>query len=236
MLGLRFPPSFHFSTIPVIASTDSGGAFAHLAVGGGWTTTIELLNTTAAPVATHLQFYDDNGNPLMLPVTSTQAASSLDQTVGSYSTVVVQSSGGLAVQTGSARLVSGAGVSGFIRFRYDAWDQETIVRVDSGNGSVYTLAFDNTGGASAGVAIANLGSAAAKIPVTIRDAAGILIVADSITLPPNGHSSFTLTDRFPAAANQQGTVEFDSAPGGISALGIRFPASNSFTSIPAVKR
>lgn len=132
--------------------------------------------------------------------------------------------------------LAGASIS-VVRFRYEPWDQETIVPADSSNGHIYTLAFDNTNGAATGVAIVNLTTASANIPATIRDASGAPIGLGTIALPGNGHQSFTLTDLFPATVNQVGTVEFDAPTGGaISALGIRFPVSNAFTSIPPVTR
>ena len=239
-LGLRFPPSFNFSTIPVVASSDSGGAFAHLAAGGGWTTTIELVNTSNAPATAQVELFDDNGNPLTLPLNFPQSGaasstSTINQTIAPYADLIVQTSGADAVQVGSARLIANGAVSGFVRFRYEPWDQETIVAADSINGQIYTLAFDNTNGAATGVAIVNLSAASASIPVTLRDASGVQIGTGTIALPGSGHQSFTLTDQFPAAVDQLGTVEFDAPAGGaISALGIRFPMSNAFTSIPPV--
>jgi hypothetical protein len=240
VLGLRFPPSFHFSTIPVVASTDGGGSFAHMAVGGGWTTTIELTNTGAGAAHAHLQFYTDDGNPLPLSLTFPQSGGSstaafLDQTLPPHSRSVISAAGSSVVQVGSARLTSDGAVTGFIRFRYGPWDQETIVPVDSRSANSYTLAFDNTNGAASGVAVVNLASTPANIPVVIRDASGAQIGSGAIALPANGHSSFTSTDRFAATVNQQGTIEFDTPAGGqIGVLGIRFPQSGAFTSIPVV--
>ena len=45
---------------------------AHLAVNGGWQTTFVLVNTDRAPGSATLSFYDDNGNPLPLPLTFPQ--------------------------------------------------------------------------------------------------------------------------------------------------------------------
>jgi hypothetical protein len=240
VLGLRFPPSFHFSTIPVVASTDVGGSFAHLAVGGGWTTTIELINTGASAAHAHLQFYSDDGNPLPLSLSFPQSggsstAASFDQTLAPHSRSVIGAAGSSVVQVGSARLTSDGAVTGFIRFRYIPWDQETIVPIDSRSANAYTLAFDNTNGAATGVAVVNLAGTPANIPVVIRDASGAQIGSGAIALPANGHSSFTSTDRFAATLNQQGTLEFDTPAGRqISVLGIRFPQSRAFTSIPVV--
>jgi len=95
--------------------------------------------------------------------------------------------------------------------------------------------FDNTGGAATGVAIANLTKNPVSIIAVIRDLNGVALYTGPIKLPANGHSSFTLTDQFPSTANLQGTVEFDPPAGvQISALGIRFPNSRAFTSIPVI--
>jgi hypothetical protein len=132
-------------------------------------------------------------------------------------------------QTGSAQLDAQSGVGGFIRFRYEPNGQEAVVPLETRNAPFYDLAFDNTNGIAAGVAIANLSLQAASVPVTIRDMTGTTLGSGSITIPPSGHSSFTLTDQFPISANQMGTIEFDTPAGGqISVLGLTISALFSF--------
>ena len=88
VLGLRFPPSGKFTTIPVIANTDtSGGSMAHLAVGDGWTTAIELLNYSTTFAQANLSFFNDSGTSLSLPWTvagNSAPASVLSQTLAPH--------------------------------------------------------------------------------------------------------------------------------------------------------
>jgi hypothetical protein len=80
----------------------------------------------------------------------------------------------------------------------------------------------------------------AIIPVTVRDSAGATIASDTITLSANGHYAFTLVkDRYLAAANIRGTIEFDTPAGvQIGALGIRIPnnAAHTYTTLPALAK
>ena len=241
MLGIRFPPGGRFTTIPVIASTDpGGGALAHLAVGNGWQSTIELVNTSASPAQAHLKFFADDGSALPIPVSvagTPMAASAIDQTLAPHQRFVVNStaSDGDPLQTGSAQLSIRGSVSGFIRFRYNPRDEEAIVPLESRNAAAYILAFDNLNGVATGVAISNLASTPASVPVVIRDSVGNHIGSDTINLAGNGHSAFVLSTQFLATANQAGSVEFDTPPAGnISVLGIRFDPSGVFSTIPVV--
>ncbi len=241
VLGLRFPPGGRFTTIPVIASTDAaGGSMAHLAVGDGWTSTLELVNFGASSAQAHVQFFSDDGTPLRLPLAfaaTSVTTAAVDQTLAPHARLVIQSNAtdGAPLQTGSAQLTSNGSVSGFIRFRYGPRDQEAIVPIESSNAATYGLAYDNTNGLATGVAVANVSNAAATIPVIIRDSAGTQTESDSFVLSANGHTSFVLSNRFAATANQTGTIEFDTPAGGsISVLGIRFPASGAFSTIPVV--
>jgi hypothetical protein len=72
------------------------------------------------------------------------------------------------------------------------------------------------------------------VPVTLFDDTGATLGATSINLPANGHTSFILTDQFPAAANIRGSVEFGTGGGQIAGLGIRATAAGAYTSIPAM--
>jgi hypothetical protein len=241
VLGMRFPPGERFTTIPVVASTETpGGSMAHLAVGQGWNTSVELINYGPATAQAHLKFFDDNGSPLALPFTvgaNATTTSTVDQPMAPYSRTVIQSNAldGSPLQIGSAQLSTDGNVSGFIRFRYGPKNQEAIVPIASRNANSYVLAFDDTNGFATGVAVVNAAATQATIPVVIRDESGVQIGVGVVSLPANGHSSFVLSDRFGATANQRGTIEFGTPSGGqISVLGIRFPPSTAFSTIPVV--
>jgi hypothetical protein len=241
VLGMRFAPNGRFTTIPVVSIVDPGnGSMAHLAVGGGWTSTIQLINLANITAQAHLRFFDDNGAALMLPVTpssSTAGVASLDPVLEPNATLTLQSSGldGSPVQTGSAQLTSDGSVTGFIRFSYGVRGQDAIVPLETRNASSYILAFDNTNGLATGVAVANVASTPASISVTIRDSTGTQLGVETVAIPANGHSAFVLSDRFAESINRTGIVEFFTPVGGqISVLGMRFLASGNFSSIPVV--
>ena len=241
VLGIRFPPGGRFTTIPVVASTDqSGGSMPHLAVGDGWTTTVELVNFGSTSAQAQVVFRGDDGTPLLLPLSfagSSTTTSVVDQALAPHARLVIQSraANDAALQIGSAQLTSDGSLGGFIRYRYEPRDQEAIVPLESRNARAYVVAFDNTNGLATGVAVANLSNSAANIPVIIRNSFGAQIGSDSVVLESNGHSAFVLSDRFAATANQMGTIEFDKTAGGsIGVLGMRFPASGAFSTIPVI--
>jgi hypothetical protein len=112
------------------------------------------------------------------------------------------------------------------------------VPLETRNASAYILAFDNTSGKAAGLAINSVSSQTLNVPVVVRDDTGTQIATDTLTLPANAHLSFVLgnqpTDKYPATANIRGTVEFDTPPGGeISVVGIR-ANGQAFTTLPAL--
>jgi hypothetical protein len=240
-LGIRFPPSLHFSTIPVASDSDSGnGILPYLAVGDGWATSIELVNTGDQPSQAHLTLWGANGKPLTLPLhfgTTNTSASSVDQALAPHSRVVIESSGatGQGVTTGSALFTTDGNVSAFIRYRYNPWDQETIVPLENQNAPSYVVAFDHTNAAATGIAIANAIGTPASISAIVRDENGTQIDSAILDLAPNGQISFVLGDRFKSTLNQRGTIDFVKPPNGqIGVLGVRFPQGGAFTTIPVI--
>jgi hypothetical protein len=244
-LGIRFTPGGAFTTIPVLANVSaSGGSIAHIASGNGWKTTFVLVNTGSGAAQAHLKFFADDGSPLSLPLSFPQSggnvtsAASLDRTLGAQATLIVESQGPdlNPVQVGSAQLTTDGQVSGFVVFRYTPNGQEAVVPLESRIASAYVLVFDNTGGASTGVAVNSISAQAANVNVIIRDEAGTQIGSGSIPLAANGHSAFTLVvDKFPVTAGIRGTIEFDAPAGAqIGALGIRIPPTHTFTTLPAL--
>ena len=207
------------------------GSMAHLAIANGWESDIVLINPANTPSSVRLQFGDDNGATLPL------AGPGRNATLSPHATLTVSQTGPLdaEVQTGSARFDGTGHVNGFIRFRFAPIDQEAIVPLETRVADSYLLAFDSTHGIATGVAVANLAALPATISVVIRDDTGLMIGTGSLTIPAAGHSSFVLSDKFPATVNTTGTVEFQTPQDRrISVIGIRFPPGGRFTTIPVV--
>ena len=249
VLGLRFtPPNNALTTIPALANVGTGGgSIAHLASGGdGWQTTFVLVNTGTSAAQFTLSFFADlTGAPLSLPMSFPQptggtptVAPSLTQSLPAGATRVIVSNGAATLLTGSAQLSTAGQIGGFVIFRHN--NQEAVVPLESRNAAGYIVAFDNTSGTATGIAVNAVSAGQVNIPVTVRNSAGTTIATDIVTLNANGHYAFTLvSDRYPAAANIRGTIEFDTPAGAqISALGIRIPNSavHTYTTLPALAK
>lgn len=218
----------------------------HIAAGNGWQTTFVLVNTGSIAADASLKFFDDNGNPLSLPLTFPQTGtaateSSAVESIASGASVWVETSGalGTALLTGSAQLTTTGVISGFAIFRYNPNGQEAVVPLETRNASAYMLAFDNTNGTATGVAVANASTHLVNIHVIVRDDTGAQIGTGSMQLAANGHTSFMLASQFPVTAGIRGTIEFDNTPGfaypnQINVMGIRSPPALTFTTLPAL--
>jgi hypothetical protein len=225
----------------------SVGSMAQLAEGGLWNSTITLLNTGAAAEVV-IDFYDDNGNPLPLPLTFPEApstapilASTLDQTIGAGAQLVVQTAGTASqanVEGWAQLLANGGNVGGGAIYVYamGTGTQEAVVPVETRNPSAFVLPFDNTGGYSTGVALANLSNRAVNVPVVLTDNTGASLgAAASIPLAAYGQTSFMLAGNYPAVVGKLGAMELDTPAGGqISAIGIRAAPSGAITSVPVL--
>ena len=247
VLGVRTTPPGSLTPIPALANIGtSGGAFAHIAIANGWKTSFVLVNTGVSAAQAHLKFFDDDGNPLLLPLSSPQSggsasmtAPSVDSTINAGATLVVESTGPDAnpLQTGSAQLTTDGNVSGFAILRYDPSGQEAVVPLESRNANSYILAFDNTAQTATGVAVSTTSLQAVSVPVVIRDDSGAQIGTGSIPLAANGHSAFVLATQFPLTDGKRGTLEFAApAAAQINVVGFRTPPEHTFTTLPVLTR
>ncbi len=208
-----------------------------------------LVNIGASAAQVNLNFFDDNGSPLSLPLSfpqsgggSSTTAPAVNQVLAAGATLIVESAApesDPAPTVGSAQLTTNGNVGGFVIFRYNLDGQEAVVPLENRNANAYILAFDNTGDISTGIAINSVATQVVNVPVTARDATGAQIATDTITLAPNGHLSFTLgSGKYPVTAGIRGTIEFDTPLNAqIGALGIRIPAAaHTFTTLPALAK
>jgi hypothetical protein len=121
---------------------------AHVAAGGGWQTTFTLINSGTSSSQVQLDFFDNNGNTLSLPLTCIQSgakttASSITHTIAAGATLVLltQGSSTVAVTEGSAQLTTNGStnVNGFAIFRYNPKAQEAVVPLETRNPAAFVL-------------------------------------------------------------------------------------------------
>jgi hypothetical protein len=229
------------------------GSLAHLLAEENWTTSLTLVNKGTASAQARLSIFSDatgagGSGPLQLPLAFPQQpsasgpilASSFDSTLTPKASLIVNTAGPQTppVLIGSVQLAATGPVDGFAIFHQTTTEQEAVVPLETRHASSYLLPFDNTNGLVRGVAVQNVKTQAAVIPVIIRDDTGVVIgsLGDSISLAGNGHTSFVLSDLFPVTGSKRGTIEFDTPSGGeIGVLGLRFtPPNNALTTIPAL--
>jgi len=226
-------------------SYTSAGSMAQIASGGSWSTTITLVNNGTAPADIQLNFYDDNGAPLTLPLTFPQTSSTtallaatLDQTIAAGAGLVIVTSGpaSLATQEGWAQLLADSSVvSGFAVFAWTGSSsaQAAVSPLQGANAGSWVLWFDNTGGNATGVALANVASAAAAVPVIVRDDIGTILTSNSVALAALAHESFMVSTQYPQTAGKRGTIQFQTPAGGqVGVLGLQASASGALTSVP----
>ncbi|MCZ2076704.1 MAG: hypothetical protein LC130_17125 [Bryobacterales bacterium] len=232
-----------------LAGFSMAGSLAQVASGGYWKTTIALINSGTVATQIRVNFFNDSGIPLTLPLTFPQTpssagpllASTLERTINPGAVLVIESAGpdNLPPLVGWAQLLGTGNIGGFAVFqqRIGGRQQEAVVPLENRNARSFLLYFDNTNKFSTGVSLAATTTQATNVTVTIRDDAGTVVVSNTITLPAQGHTSFDLVERFPLTAQKRGTVEFSSpASGHITPLGIRFTSDGAFSTIPVVQR
>ncbi|HTM49144.1 MAG TPA: hypothetical protein VL285_10700 [Bryobacteraceae bacterium] len=220
-----------FTSVETLAGVPAGNKnISHIADGGGWKTTIVLVNSDSQPAPFTLRFRGDNGAALRLSLGADGQVTSLTGTIapGGSRTIQTDGTNGTLV-TGWAQLSTSFEVGGTAIFGAQVPgqpDSEAAVPILAGGGDKLLLSFDGSFGFGTGVAFANpSASESANVSVLYRDVLGrALGAASTYTLPPNGHRSVVLP------VNVRGVAEITSPDTPVSALGIR-SHNGAFTSV-----
>jgi len=214
------------------------GLIAHIAVGGGWTTTITLVNTTSFAQPTTVYFWNNDG-PLTLNVTGLGPSPGFMFNLPANGSGVAQMTGDpSATQVGYATVV-GQVVAGNSIFTYSVQgypDFEASVPIVPAVEKII-LSFDNVAGYVTGIALANSNVDSSFIQMVIWDESGNVVTN---TRPPNvPHQAFVLKDAYPETAGLRGTIEIVAFSDGdgtppiatISAIAIRANPTGPYTTL-----
>ncbi len=210
----------------------------HFAYGGGWSTQFLIHNRCTTPLTLSTSFRHADARILRqmsmavagravvlaeLPVPPAQL------TTGSWSIDSITGNGGIGDTCLFVMALYSFQPEGGTTFEASTTLANTFAR------STPTLVFDNTGGASTGVALATRENQQQTITYNVRDGAGLLVDTGLFILPANGQVSFNLAEQLPATAGKRGTVQFlnaDKATFGLSLLGFRFNIGGYFSALP----
>ena len=205
---------------------------AQIVEGASWKTLFAIVNLDQLPVSYAFRFWDDNGNPLHLPIVN-GTDDTLSGTLAPGATAFAETPGTSPVLfQGWAEVASAGrvGVLAIFRQSTSGRDSEaTVTGIQSG--SRFFLPFDNTQGYVTGLAIANTNPEQALAISLLFQLDNGAQASGSLYLPPHAHKAFVLPTMFPAVAGARGTVEFTAASSDIAVLGLRFSPTNSFTSL-----
>jgi hypothetical protein len=222
---------------PAGLSLDTSLALPTSISGGGWSTTLFITNISTISERFTIRFYRPDGTARSTPLVGAGSVDTLSGTLDPGAMQVFETTDTGALEPGWAVLIPGTAgasrLSGFALIRQRSPAAEAIVPL-SGTAAArqFVLLFDTSAGFATGTALANPNTSPLTVTAVVRNSAGRTLAIDSLTLPPLGSITFSMTDRFPASANQKGSLLISASPSGVIALGLRFSPSFTFTSFP----
>ncbi len=250
ILGLRFNPTGAFTSFEAQTFnryTRGKRSLPQIADGGdaatSFRTSITLVNNDATQATVNLRFWRDTGNNTAAawPLQFLNGVDPTNVTIAPGASVTLETAGSSpSVQSGWAEILSGQWVTGLAVFKQvvpGRPDQEAAVPINVDTPNVTLMPFDNTGGFTTTVAVANLsGTETSEVYFTFRDLQGQRIVQVQLPeIPPNGHAAFRLVDLNGIVDGKKGSLEISKKAGELSVLGLPFASSGAYTRFKAVK-
>jgi hypothetical protein len=227
-----------FTTVPVLQDEfDTALYFPQIADGNGYRTDFILINTSANSATARIEFFDDDGNRMMLPFNGVPAAS-VDLPVPSFGTGRVQTDGTSAETRGGwARVKSPSPLGGSAIVQ--TTDGERMTSEAGVAASPLSIHFsvyvESLGSTESGLAICNPTATPVTVTLRLRDSLGLNAGSTVFTLLPFEHAARFLAQWFPDSEEFQGTLEIvATAP--VSAVALRFdnPQHNVFATLPVL--
>lgn len=221
--------------------------FPHLATGGGWETTLVLVNLTNTAVTFGQAFFDTSGQPLTVTFQSipdgqqltTSSAQGTLNPGASFNIKLVDQGTGL--KTGWSVIsydATGARLGGYAIFKQSiagSPDFEALVPLSAYDDYVFIMPYDNTNGYVTSMALLNPGANLdSQVYVTLLDTEGNTVSTDTIPLAKGQQLAFSIPERFPDTQGKVGSILFESSTTRLSALGFRFNPQHAFATIPVL--
>lgn len=223
------------------------GVFARVMAGGGWQTTLVLMNTGSTAVPFRQFFWGGDGNPRDFSVAGPDDAplvtSALQSTLypnSSMNLVLPDSGSGLQEGWSSLSYDPALGkVGGYAVIRHQGLAGATFeatVPLSTMLDFSLRMPFDNTTGYRTQLTLVNpVSNLAAQVALTYLNAKGVIVLIDAVNLNPGQQMTIVLPDTYPDLANKTGTVAIEGNLDHLSVFGMRYSAAyGAIAAIPLV--
>ena len=205
--------------------------FPHLAIGGGWQTTLTYVNYSPQPVTCQTTFLSDSGDPLAVPFASGTVSSRTDSLqAGGTLHVQTQAEAGSSV-AGWARALCTGPVKASVLFRYYS---NGVAQSEAGVNAMAAPAreFSTFAEINTGVAWANPSTAPATVTLAAVDATtGQSQGTATFNLAPNAHGAANIRDLMSLPSTFTGSIQITSTVPIVS-LSINMEAFPVISSMP----
>jgi hypothetical protein len=231
---------------PQSTRIDNARIFPFFAAGGGWESTIMLINVFESGLNYRVSFRGINGQPALVSFRGPDGRiTTADTTQGrleddASNTLVLLDAGPL--QTGWAILEydGESRISGMLTFRQRISgrpDFESSVTLQRDDENRVYIPFDNSQGYATTLAVTNP-SANDNTDLQMRfwDAAGDEILTSPIRLPAGTTVAFSIPERFPQLVGRSGQLRIEGSGPRLSTLALRFNPSGAFSTVPVARR
>jgi len=227
------------------STTTTNQTISHIAYGGGWQTSIVLVNLDTVPAQYTVNFWNDTGTLTTVPLGAGSAAAGTIQP-GFSQTIETAALSTDPLRQGWAEVVSNQQIGGTAIFRETRSHQEAAVSLSNTGSIKLLIPFDVGGPFALGIGLANPSpdtdaqisltmrtEQGNSIPMTITDANNNFSssAVSSLALPRHSHRAM-LAKPLSATGEVRGVIELN-ANVPIYALGIRFNGL-AFTSMDPV--
>jgi hypothetical protein len=219
--------------------------FADVLSGGGWETLMTFVNMSNAAAQFTLTFYDDNGNPVNVPLVNPDGSVSRFAAVdflmdGNTSQKLVVANVDNNVRSAWTYLSfpgNTAPIAGMAVVRtYDSSGNifsETTETLSNFRDSDFFAPYDNLQGVQTGLIVLNPSvSLTTTVRISAQDANGNELVRDKFLLPPGARTTITLPNAYPILAGTSGKLRVTGDTNQLSAIVFRFSPDGNMAYSP----
>jgi hypothetical protein len=225
---------FLITTLPVVDLSSSVGSSVVLlpqfANGGGWVTSVVLVNPTDNPISGSIQFLDPSGSPVTLTAGDRPSKTFSYGVAGKSSFKLVTAGAGTTTSSGSVRVVPATGTAAPAALAVFSYKTAGTTVTEAGvpwiSGTAFRMYVEASGSSSAavqtGVAIANADTSPSTVNLELFNHDGTSAAATSLTIPGSGQIAEFLGQLFPNLTQPfQGVLRISTSSPGLAVVGLR---------------